>query len=49
MTNTFRLIVLAIFLPAVTWVIWVNVHTIVECHAAGGTVVQGLPLLECIR
>ena len=49
MTNTFRLIVLAVFLPAATWIIWVNLHTIVECHAAGGTVVQGLFSLECIR
>jgi hypothetical protein len=48
MNSIIRLCVLAIFLPAVTWAIWVNLHTIFECHAAGGTVVQGLFSLECI-
>ena len=49
MINTFRLIVLAVFLPAVAWLFWVNAHTIAECRTFGGTVVQGLFKLECIR
>ena len=49
MNKPFRLIVLAIFLPVMAWLLWVNLRTTIDCRAAGGTVVQGLYLLECIR
>jgi hypothetical protein len=49
MTNPLRVLILAVVLIPAAWVIWVNVHTIIECRTAGGTVVQGLFLLECIR
>ena len=49
MTNPLRMLIWVVVLIPAAWVIWVNVHTTVECHAAGGTVVQGLFLLECIR
>ena len=49
MTNPLRVLIWVVVLITAAWVIWVNVHTIIECRTAGGTVVQGLFLLECIR
>ena len=49
MTNPLRVLIWVVVLITAAWVIWVNVHTIIECRTAGGTVVQGLFWLECIR
>jgi hypothetical protein len=49
MANPLRVLILAVVLIPAAWFIWANVHTIAECRTAGGTVVQGLLGLECIR
>lgn len=46
MADLARSFVLAVLLPALVILLWLLFHTAVQCHATGGTVVQGATELE---